>query len=116
MWHLNSELQFKKAYVNFGRMLVEKNKDVISKEGLSLGNAFRQLGQTMSSSPVLKLGSPVATQGKRHNHQLTSFGFVGHNDIYFEVFAPLLPYKVYAQTLGKTDYSLTHKPKNKALV
>lgn len=32
MWHLNSELQFKKACVNFGRMLVEKNKDVISKK------------------------------------------------------------------------------------
>lgn len=29
MWHLNSELQFKKARFSFIRMVIERNKDVI---------------------------------------------------------------------------------------
>lgn len=29
IWHLNSESQFKKSCVNFIRLVVEKNKDVI---------------------------------------------------------------------------------------
>lgn len=60
---------------------------------------FRGLEQTVLTAAQCwnQVVQWLHKERKRHNHPLISLGFVRHNDMYFEVFSSLLPYKVYSQ-------------------